>query len=158
MANVASERIGCMRWESTDGKRLDLRIAGYQFPDLLGHDADETAWDDANWLIVAGRVLVDVGYGWSFAEPCMSAFEALRLGVWLQQATDGGHPVPLGFLEPCLAFSLIDSSTVAVRFSHEAAPSRRVDEPVDVEFSLGAGWLARAADEWLAEVRLFPPR
>jgi len=47
---------------------------------------------------------------------------------------------------------------VAVRFSHKAAPSRRVDEPVDVEYALGAGGLARAVGEWLAEVRLFPSR
>lgn len=69
-----------MQWVSTDGKRLDLRIAGYQYPALLGTGAGEAEWDDANWLISAGKVLAGFGDAWSFAEPCMTVFEAQRLG------------------------------------------------------------------------------
>jgi len=145
---------------STDERRLDLRIAGYQFPEMAGHGAAKTDWDDANWLMIAGKVLADFGDAWSFMEPCMSVFEAQHLGNWLQQIADGERPDRLDFLEPCLAFTVEAgaSPVVVVKFSHRASRSRRFDEPVGVAFALGTDDLAKAAVEWREEAARFPPR
>jgi hypothetical protein len=150
-----------MQWVSTDGKRLDLRIAGYQYPAMTGSGAAEQECDDANWLIIAGHVLAGFGDSWSFAEPCMTVFEARRLGDWLNRAADGRRPEPLGFMEPCLTFAIPPDEgamTVMMRFSHEAAPSRRFDEPVEVLFPMDVDELRQAAMDWVGEAGRLPPR
>ena len=153
-----SGRMDHVKWMSTDEKSLDLRIAGYEFPRIAGHGAGLEEWDDANWLVIAGRVCVGFGDAWSFCHPCMTAFEAQLLGEWLEQVSEGGTPDPLGFLEPNLWFAAPNPKTVVVRFSYESSPSQQYDGQAEVVYPLDADELARAASEWMDEVRQHPPR
>ena len=156
-----SDKMVNVIWEPGDGKKLDLRIAGYQFPAMIGRSAGENDWDDANWLMIAGKVTVGFGDSWSFAEPCMTVFDAERLGVWLALVADGGRPDDLGFLEPCLVFAVStdgDVVTVVVSFSHEAVSGRREGGPVDLAFTMALGQVKQAAADWVEDVARFPPR
>ena len=126
---------------------------------MPGTGAAVTAWDDTNWLIIAGRILADFDDPWSFAEPCMTAFDARNLGEWLQQAADGQHPARIDFLEPNLAFTLTDPTTATVEFAQEAArPGTPIDGHVEVALPMHPAALAQAAADWRTETDAYPPR
>lgn len=105
-----------MDLHSADGTRVRLRLVGYQFPNASG--------EDANWLIVGGRVRLADGRAWTFTDPALLTWEARELGTWLTGAAYGqvtvvpqdqaavlpdGDETPEGaaiFVEPNLAFSV----------------------------------------------------
>lgn len=65
------------------------------------------------------------------------------------------------FVEPCLTFTADrdgQAVTILVKFSHEAAPSRRFDEPRELAFPMGTDDLAQAVAAWKDELARFPPR
>ncbi|WP_146211287.1 WapI family immunity protein [Quadrisphaera granulorum] len=117
-----------------DGAEVELRLAGYQFPDAtVDDDGDE--WD-ANWLLVAGRVRTARGTEWSFVDPALTTWEVAEVADWWERAGRGqvapatawedddgggdeadGDSVPfwwdvlqdrgwLVFLEPCLSLGV----------------------------------------------------
>lgn len=160
-----------MRLTSEDGTVVDLRVTGYQFPDLMGpHDAAESAFGDANWLLVSGRVRKANGRGWAFADPCLLVDEAQALAGWLRTAAAGRFPgyrrrdgSPLTFLEPSLRFALRardgDRVVVRVGFAHECGPDpRRGGRPATVLLRMSSSRLAQAAGEWSEEIARFPRR
>ena len=75
-----------------DGARVDLRIAGYQFPDAGPCHDDERGWD-MDWLLVAGSVRTAEGASWSFLDPSLTTWEVTDLVSWLHQAAQGQVPV-----------------------------------------------------------------
>lgn len=125
-----------MRLVSADQASVELRIARYQFPGRQGQGNRD--WD-ANWLQVAGTVVLAGKKTWSFEDPCMTTWEAAELGRWLKAVADGAvQPSPFGkgqdeqllvFTEPNVAFSLqervADRVRVRIHFSLEALPPCR---------------------------------
>jgi len=84
-----------MHLRSLDGASVELRVAGYEFPDYQVHatdvsvaflraltlapqlptDADPRSWPaigDANWLQVCGRITLADGRTWEFKDPCLT--------------------------------------------------------------------------------------
>lgn len=134
--------------------------------------AGERDWD-ANWLQIEGSVR-DGDLVWSFADPCMTTWEAFRLLEWLRRVARGeieadgqsGGGV-LSFTEPNVHFELHARSdthaTVVAYFSHESAPPE-----AEGEFRYGAGYevhltltndeFDQASDEWERELAAFPRR
>lgn len=123
-----------------DGTSLELRIVGYQFPELEpGQDPlDPDSWD-ANWLIVEGEARTAEGESWAFSQPALTTWDVARVVSWLREVVDGtasvlaseeqdasfDHPDWLTFTEPNLSFAVRDYGqphvTLLVQLSHESA-------------------------------------
>jgi len=175
MARRLSAILGPVRLISADRASVELRIARYQFPDIQGQgDRD---WD-ANWLQVAGTVVLADRKTWSFEDPCLTTWEAAELGRWLNAVADGTvQPSPFGtgqdeqmlvFTEPNVAFSLQERAAnrvrVRVHFSVEALPPwlRGTEQPDIFDFlvvlDMSAAELAEAAGDWNASLGRYPRR
>ena len=76
---------------SDDGASLELRATGYQYPLPPPAPPGERDWD-ANWLQVRGAVRTAHGLSWTFEAPCLTTWEARKLGRWLEAAAQGGPP------------------------------------------------------------------
>lgn len=158
-----------------DGPRISLDIVGYQFPDKPGA-GDGRDWD-ANWLVVAGEARSGDGRTWSFRDPCLTTWEARRLGRWLQDVIDGsvlpseldGGPEErlLVFTEPNLAFSLEDRSAdrlvLRVHLSLESRPPWLGPGDPDIfdyylSVRLSVDELALAVASWQQRLVTFPER
>jgi hypothetical protein len=162
-----------VRLTSTDGSFIDLRVAGYQFPEARGHGKWRD-WD-ANWLVIRGEVN-DGGRNSAFADPCLTTWEARELASWLRGVATGVIPaVPdpddddvrlTVFTEPNIALSVAERSGTVVRIrvhlSLEARPAWVTgDEDLFgyfVGLTLPVEDVAAAADEWDAELGSFPGR
>jgi hypothetical protein len=147
-------------------------------------DAKELARDpDANWLRICGNISLADGKTWAFEQPCLTTWDARELGDWLHGVAagtvpswsagpgDGDErlaPAQLEFLEPNLAFSLVeriaDRVRIWVHFGMETLPPwlRGAEEPVPYEYfvclDMSAEELAKAAESWMRELAEFPER
>lgn len=164
-----------MRLLSADHASVDLSIARYQFPGRKGQGTDD--WD-ANWLQVAGTVVLADRKTWTFEDPCLTTWEAAELGRWLNSVADGSvQPSPFGpgqdeqllvFTEPNVAFSLQERIAnrvrVRVHFSLEALPpwlqGARQPDMFDyfVVLDVSEAELRQAAGDWTLNLGQFPPR
>jgi len=107
-----------MRFETEDGQSLELRILGYQFPDL------ETEDYDSNWLNIEGKV-AHVRGSWQFCDPCLLTYEASELADWLDALASDPCSGTLTFIEPNLSFRSLESpagTRLRVYFELEARP------------------------------------
>ncbi len=159
----------------TQGATVSLLPVGYQYPALAARG--EHDWD-ANWLVIGGEVRSDGGHTWSFTEPCMTTWEAARLGDWLREVASGGvEPAlvdgpaddrVLAFTEPTLAFGLVSrrGQDVVLRFhlSLDAqAPAADDHNPTGlteyvVPIAVSLADLTAAARSWFDELASFPAR
>lgn len=164
-----------VRLLSADKASFELSIARYQFPDLRG--SGDCDWD-ANWLQIAGAVVMADGKTWSFEDPSLTTWEAAKLGRWLREAADGSVKLSafgteeteqlLCFTEPNLAFSLeeriADRLRIRVHFSHEALPPWlfRPGQPDIWDFFVAldvpAAQVGIAAGDWAGALSRFPQR
>lgn len=123
-----------------NGTSLELRIVGYQFPELEpGQDPlDPNSWD-SNWLIFEGEAHTAEGESWTFSQPALTTWDVARLVKWLREVVAGtasvlaseersasfDHPDWLTFTEPNLSFAVRDYGqphmTLLVELSHKSA-------------------------------------
>ena len=164
-----------VRLVSSDRASVDLEISAYEFPERQARGPQD--WD-ANWLVVRGEIVLADGTGWSFREPCLTTWDAERLGAWLEKAAageiapsleDDEDGLVLVFLEPNLGFS-VESRTAGmirlrVHLSLESLPPwlRNAEDRPDhhaycVLLDMLAADLASSADRWLRETKRYPPR
>jgi hypothetical protein len=166
-----------MQLSSSDGASVELRIAGYQFPDpgtlVSGH---VSKWG-LNWLRVRGHVTLADGRGWAFEDPCLTTWEARELGDWLYQVAAGtelpfrGIREPQGWLvftEPNLGLTLEERTAGRVRiraeFTAEGKPPwfQRGPEHASNSYlvclDLSAEGVAQAARSWMHGLAEFPGR
>ena len=157
-----------MKLASVDGAAVELVVKGYQF----GSSSEPRDWD-ANWLVVAGTVVLAGGGSWSFEDPCLTTWEARELSDWLRQVSagdvqpsvwDSDEERLLVFTEPNIAFSLAgrstDSVSIRVHLSAESGPPDDEHEMFDyfVVLDVPVAALAEALAEWETELRAFPVR
>lgn len=141
-------------------QRFEMRIVGYQFPELSGDS------DDSNWLRIAIDVVHPRG-AWSSIDASLLTYEAARLAAWLEAIAIGEREShEEGFTEPNLSFRLVDgagASALRVYFELESRPrwaqSRTVgEEDLYVEFPLSELDLATAANELRKQLKRYPER
>ena len=148
-----------MRLDDTRGCSLELRILGYQFPDL------ETEKYDSNWLVVEGNVSHPRG-DWTFRDPCLLTYEASRLAGWLDSLARGAPSSrQVGFVEPNLLFRSRRQpagASLRVYFELEARPPWAPFEAVDgecwIDFPVSEFPLRRAAASLRNQLKSYPQR
>lgn len=149
-----------VRFSNNTGGSLELRIVGYQFPDNL-HDEY-----DADWLRVEG-VATHPNGNWRFLDSCLLTWEALALADWLDSWDRAKNQQPrIGFIEPNLSFSRIDSSPASIlriSFELESRPNwaRKsfVESPdVWLDFPYNAAGAEIAAKQMRSQLEAFPVR
>jgi len=177
-----------MRLNSSDGASVELRIAGYQFPDYGTHAADrglprlkglgniavvgDDEWDP-NWLQVAGNIALADRRTWAFEDPCLTTWEARELGEWLREVAAAqeqpfrGIHEPRGWLyftEPNLGLTLEERTVCRVwmrfDFNAEAQPPWTQGGPDGclVSLDVSVGEVAEAAESWMQNLSEFPAR
>jgi len=158
-----------MQLNSSDGASVELRIAGYWYPDYYQapppEELQRLGWanipgvvgeSDLNWLQVSGNITPAVGTSWAFADPCLTTAEARELGDWLI------------FTEPNLGFTLADRTAgrvrITVAFTLEVAPpwflGGQPHAPSSglVHLDVSAEEVAQAAESWMRDLAEFPER
>ncbi len=150
-----------MRLTSRDGAWLDLRVLRRQTLQQRAVELDREDWSQT-WLLVRGEVHTADGRHWVFREPCLTPWEAQRLGSWLRAVAHepaGLIGQGLVFDEPALSF-VLDAAREDRRLlrAHLAGPAAWVDPasgavlgggvPLDLE----VGGLAAAAQEWSGDL------
>jgi hypothetical protein len=138
-----------MQLISSDGASVELRIAGYHYPDYYQAPSPEViqrlGWANYpqvvskwsfNWLQVSGNITPADGAAWAFANPCLTTWEARELGDWLREVAGGTVPPStpgslkfeglMCFTEPNLSFDLTHRTADRVRikagFHQESSP------------------------------------
>ncbi|MEV4975912.1 WapI family immunity protein [Streptomyces scopuliridis] len=151
---------------------VELCPLRYQFSAARGDSYDD------NWLVIGGSVVTPEGI-WAFTDPCLLVDEARQVSTWLRAVaagtvaltrpdTDGWLSPDTWFVEPVLAFSLVDRSedgaVIRVHLSMEAAPPWKQGEngadiyQYFVEARVDIAALLRAADQWDLGLASFPTR
>jgi hypothetical protein len=144
---------------SSDALRVELSIAGYQFP-LETRDA-------LNWLMIAGEVSHPRG-SWSFLDPALETDEVEALCDWFERvaaAPTVAQPAML-FIEPNIQLRYCADEfggSIAVRLAHESAPpwceSRDARlTGVELMFSLATNDLLACAETLRAQLASYPSR
>ena len=175
-----------MRLSTVDGAGFELRIVGYQFPDILtegyeppkflvfgdgsklellieddGLPSPLTSYD-ANWLEIEGSVQHSQGE-WTFRDPCLLADGVARLADWLEAVAGGTEDDSnCGFIEPNLCFDRVGvggKRCLRVSFSAEAKPAwAKPGEEVSVDFPVAGLDLASAVAALREQLCQFPQR
>jgi hypothetical protein len=149
-----------MKLASRDGHFLELRILGYEFPQL------ETEEYDSNWLIIAGNVTHSRG-SWQFTQPCLLTYEAERLASWMDALAEANLlSTTCGFIEPNLEFRALFNTkrpVLQVYFNLEARPlwassACAGKEDIWVEFPIEELDLRTATRQWRTELTAYPQR
>ena len=145
-----------MRLATNTDFAVELRIAGYQFPD------NHTAKYDSNWLVIEGRVHHPSG-DWTFRDPCLLTYEAAQLADWLEWVAADRAAIPdAAFIEPNLSFKVVTSETgraLQVAFGAESRPSwASCGEQVSAEFPVAGLRLPEAIGEWREQLLQYPQR
>jgi hypothetical protein len=147
---------------SRDLSEFELRVSGYQFPNIEGDE-----WD-ANWLIVEGRIAPVDERAWEFRDPALLTWEVERLSNWLD-ALASGQPVEESedFLEPNLRFEVVGRSgdviTIRVYFELESRPpwffAREAGmNDLWVDLLVDSDNLHAAASSLRSDLAKYPPR
>ena len=146
-----------LRMTSEDGLLFELRIVGYQFPEL------ETEEYDSNWLLTEVHVVHPRGE-WTTIDPCLQTNEVEGLAAWFDAIAQGKQVnMGLDFIEPNLSFRLLPSGLLRIYVEFESRPlwakARTVPaEHLHVEFSLSRTDLEEASGALRRELQSYPER
>ena len=141
-----------------DGNRLELRVAGYQFPHL------ENKEYDSDWLRIDIQVEHPRG-SWTSIDACLLTWELAQLADWFVAIAHGNtFDHAQDFIEPNLRFQLLDSpSRMRVYFELECRPPWAPSDGAGmndlwVDLDVNAQELTSAATALRADLERFPIR
>jgi hypothetical protein len=107
-----------MLLKGTEGTEFELKVIGYQFPDLENEEYD------SDWLSIHLRVVHQRGT-WTSIDPSLLTWEVSSLAEWLQSISRGESvDEEESFLEPNLSFQLTGNGARKLRvyFELESRP------------------------------------
>ena len=141
-----------------NNQSVELKVAGYQFPD---EKSDE--WD-ANWLRIYLNVKADIGH-WQTIDPSLTTWEFQSLVDWFRNLIEDVQidSLRISFTEPNLAFKLLSSTEstrkVRIEFDLESRPQSvsREDECF-VDLVLEHQEVLKVSEDLAAELQKFPER
>jgi hypothetical protein len=148
-----------------DRFRLELAVAGYEFPDLLRDPYD------ANWLVIRATLQsVHSAWRWQVEDAGALTWELKNCIEWLR-ALSASKPIEeenWGFSEPDISFEVLreegrDIIGLAVNLMDEFQPPTKVLVPrqgniVSLRFYTPAEVLAAFADGLARDLNHFPQR
>ena len=147
-----------MKLQASNGNAFEMRIIGYQFPDMTDCEYD------SNWLIIEIDVIHPEGR-WRARDPSMLTTEVATLSRWLRNHDHSSKkPRSCGFIEPNLEFRFSDDrEALRVYFDLESRPDWIIDKAhfdgdVFVDFPIAELDLKTAADDLDCQLRKFPIR
>lgn len=152
-----------MKLSGREGNELELRLVGYQFPDVT-----QDPWD-SNWLLVALRVVTSHGT-WEVVDPCLTTWEAKHLVRWLvNAAARDPAAADMTLTEPNLSITAHAQEGEAQRVLVSACFDLELRPPwpgspaggagsLCVELDVARPELARAAASLLGDLVMFPQR
>lgn len=145
-----------------DLAEFELRVAGYQFPELKHND-----WD-SNWLIVKIRTVPVDDPGWQSTDPSLLTWEVEHLSGWFESLASGQTVEENeDFVEPNLRFEAVakdeDTITIRVYFELESRPPwffANVAGMNDlwIDLQVDSDDLRAAAEDLRRDLTTFPPR
>jgi hypothetical protein len=142
-----------------NGNRLELTVAGYQFPTIEPHP-----WD-SNWLNITVDVLNEHG-AWTATDPSLATVDIAHLADWFDSvAEDRVEDPEIFFLELTIIFRLQRRSgdDVALRvwfqrwFRPPWAPNEGWESDVWVDLDVTTDDVRRAARDLREHLHEFPP-
>lgn len=145
-----------MKLNSSNGNSFQLKIVGYEFPDI------KDDYDDSNWLMIQIDVTSSKNT-WNATFPSLSTFEVEQLVNWLN-STDSikDNPQGLGFIEPCLDFQFSTDpdgqQLLNVFCMNEMSPNRQQGNTSKIEFPVSEVNLSQAAKDLRLQLQKFPQR
>jgi hypothetical protein len=148
-----------MLLKDDENTEFELKVRGYQFPQLTSEEYD------SDWLVINIWVKHPLG-SWASTDPCLLTWEAANLADWFEAIADGKVvDEEQSFLEPNLRFELIENAAKKLRvyFELECRPAWA---PYDgagmddlwLEFGIGVEELRTAAASLRHDVNRFPIR
>ena len=148
-----------MKLSEDENTEFELKIIGYQFPDL------ENEPYDSDWLNITIRVKHPRG-SWTATDPSLMTDEVQDLIDWLEAIADGQTvDSDAYFTEPNLQFQLPDNDANKLRvyFDLECRPSWakstfKDDDELWVEFSVTPEILRNTAKSLRLQLEKFPTR
>jgi hypothetical protein len=149
-----------MRLHSSDGASLEVKILGYEFPDI------ETEEYDSNWLVIEIDATHPSGH-WVCRDSCLLTYEVAALANWLAgipRGQDVSHVQR--FIEPNLEFRLIEadtSRTLRIYFEAECRPdgapwNQGVVRDLWLDFPVSELNLEEAAESLRRQLAKYPQR
>jgi hypothetical protein len=145
---------------ATNRSSFELKIVGYEFPELADVEYD------SNWLEIAINVCAAQG-AWTATHPSLLTYEVEHLADWFEGLAEG-RPVDdkVHFIEPNLSFEVQGTESekrLRVYFELESRPSWAPWEGVPqknlwVQFPLSEIDLLGAAQSLRTELSRFPQR
>ncbi|MDT4965996.1 MAG: hypothetical protein QOJ64_733 [Acidobacteriota bacterium] len=148
-----------MLLNGNEGTEFELKVIGYQFPDL------EKEEYDSDWLSIQLRVVHPRG-SWSSIDPPLLTWEVSSLAEWLESISRGERvDEEESFLEPNFSFQLTGNGTKKLRVYFELE-SRPEWAPYDgssmedlwLEFELDPVQLRDAAASLREALQRYPVR
>jgi hypothetical protein len=150
-----------MKFNSSNGIFFELKIEGYQFPEIL-----DSYWA-SNWLYINIAVNHPKG-NWTATDPSLTTFEVERLAKWLEDIHHETDQLSsYGFTEPYIEFEIIKNknkqSELRVYLERIYLPDWGVSRGAGfrdfwIEFSLNELDLIQAAKDLRLELQNFPQR
>jgi hypothetical protein len=139
---------------------FELRLGGYEFP-------ESSDWWDANWLVIAINATCE-GRHWSAADAALLTIDVAELANWFERVATGRDvPEEIGFMEPCLTFTVErrggEAQELCVNVSHELSPpwleeDDRFGWGVRLRLSADPVALLDASASLRRQLQTFPPR
>jgi hypothetical protein len=151
-----------MRLSGINGETFELKVLGYQFPEL------ETAEYDSDWLRILIAAETPQGRRWSATDPSILTYELRELADWLARLGSTEPCAPeLDFTEPNLSFQVIregaSEQVLRVFFELElrpgwAARATAPEEDLWLDFPIEPGMLGAAATSLREQLARYPER
>lgn len=147
-----------MHMSGSDGSLFEMRVVGYQFPEIQDEEYD------SNWLLIQIHLVHPRGE-WTTVDPCLLTYEVEELADWFDAIARGDHvDAEQHFIEPNLLFRLRDQGangrTLAVYLALDCWAKSEA-APIDnrfVLFPLAGVDPARVAEELRGELARYPQR
>jgi hypothetical protein len=145
-----------MKINSSNGNSFQLKIIGYEFPDI------KDDYYDSSWLMIQIDV-VSSQDTWSAIFSSLNTFEVEELVNWLSSIDSiKNDPGSRGFIEPCLDFQFSINADgqqfLNVFCMNEMSPNAEQGNTSKIEFTVSEINLTQAAKELRLELQKFPQR
>ncbi|MBL8076992.1 MAG: hypothetical protein JNM55_03445 [Anaerolineales bacterium] len=145
-----------MKLKSSNGSSFQLKIIGYEFPDI------KDDYDDSNWLMIQIDVTSNEN-AWHANFPALTTFEVEELANWLSSIDSiKDDPGRRGFIELCLDFQF-STRTDGQQFlnvfcMNEMSPNGQPGNIFETKFPVSEINLSQAAKDLRLELQKFPQR